>query len=203
MKGWFIIDFLAVFPFQAFGNIVFFKLLRILRLPRFLRFLDASRFDQLIDSLLQNTSRQKRMNYLYASKYIYKIFRLVLIATTLTYFLGCLWYFIVSQDNLHEGEISFFDEYGLGEFDKGRRLIMCCYFALTTLSTVGYGDLAPQSNVEKIFGIIIMILGIALFSYIMGNFNDVLTNYDKQMGIVDKSVDLQVWMTSLSKFTNN
>lgn len=48
-----------------------------------------------------------------------------------------------------------------------------------------------------------MILGIALFSYIMGNFNDVLTNYDKQMGIVDKSVDLQVWMTSLSKFTNN
>ena len=53
---------------------------------------------------------------------------------------------------------------------------MCCYFALTTLSTVGYGDLAPQSNVEKIFGIIIMILGIALFSYIMGKLRS-QTNY--------------------------
>ena len=26
-----------------------------------------------------------------------------------------------------------------------------------------------------------MILGIAFFSYIMGNFNDVLTNYEKKM----------------------
>jgi len=71
------------------------------------------------------------------------------------------------------------------------------------LATVGYGDLTPQTNIEKVVGILIMILGIALFSYIMGNFNDVLTNYDKRMGIVDKGADLQVWMTSLSKFTSN
>lgn len=82
-------------------------------------------------------------------------------------------------------------------------MIICCYFALTTLSTVGYGDLTPITNFEKICGIIIMILGIAFFSYIMGNFNDVLINYDKKMGIVDKGSDLQVWMTSLSKFTSS
>jgi len=124
------------------------------------------------------------MNYLYASKYIYKIIRLVLIATTLTYFLGCFWYFIISTKALHEGEIGFFDHYELYQFSDARRyrfklliscfrLIMCCYFALTTLSTVGYGDLSPQSNVEKIVGIIIMILGIALFSYIMGKFFEI------------------------------
>jgi len=50
------------------------------------------------------------------------------------------------------------------------RLIICCYFALTTLATVGYGDFTPQSNIERILGILIMILGIALFSYIMGRF---------------------------------
>ena len=60
---------------------------------------------------------------------------------------------------------------------------MCCYYALTTLSTVGYGDLSPETNLEKIVGILIMILGIAFFSYIMGNFNDVLINYDKKMGL--------------------
>ena len=48
-----------------------------------------------------------------------------------------------------------------------------------------------------------MILGIAFFSYIMGNFNDVLINYEKEMGLTDKGSDLQVWMTSLSKFTKN
>jgi len=39
---------------------------------------------------------------------------------------------------------------------------------MTTLATVGYGDFSPQTNYEKIIGIIIMILGIAFFSYIMG-----------------------------------
>ena len=84
-----------------------------------------------------------------------------------------------------------------------RKLIICCYFTLTTLATVGYGDLFPITSFEKIIGVIIMILGIAFFSYIMGNFNDVLINYDKKMGVQNKGSDLQVWMTSLSKFTSN
>jgi len=203
LKSWFIIDLLAVFPFYVFGNVKFFRLLRILRLPRFLRFLDQSRFDKLLDSVLENTSRQKKMNYLYASKYIYKVVRLILIATTLTYFLGCFWYFVVSVSADRVDTNTFFDNYTLEDYSHIRRLIICCYFALTTLATVGYGDFTPQSNVERILGILIMILGIALFSYIMGNFNDVLSNYDKQMGIVDKSSDLQTWITSLTKFTNN
>jgi len=203
LKSWFIIDLLAVFPFYVFGNIKFFRLLRILRLPRFLRFLDQSKFDKLLDSVLENTSRQKKMNYLYASKYVYKVVRLIIIATTLTYFLGCFWYFVVSISAQYDDDVTFYDEYSLGVYSKVRRLIICCYFALTTLATVGYGDFTPQSNIERIFGILIMILGIALFSYIMGNFNDVLSNYDKQMGIVDKSADLQTWITSLTKFTHN
>ena len=36
-----------------------------------------------------------------------------------------------------------------------------------------------------------MILGIAFFSYIMGNFNDVLINYEKEMGLTDKGSDLK------------
>lgn len=74
---------------------------------------------------------------------------------------------------------------------------------MTTLSTVGYGDMEPVNNFEKIVGILIMILGIAFFSYIMGSFNDVLIQYDKAMGVQNKGSDLQVWMTSLSKFTSN
>lgn len=35
------------------------------------------------------------------------------------------------------------------------RLITCMYYALTTLSTVGYGDFYPMSIAEKILGSII------------------------------------------------
>jgi hypothetical protein len=36
-----------------------------------------------------------------------------------------------------------------------QRLIVCMYYALTTLSTVGYGDYYPTSLAEKIVGSVI------------------------------------------------
>ena len=50
------------------------------------------------------------------------------------------------------------------------RFITSCYFILTTLAVIGYGDLYAKSNIEKIFDIFIMIFGVAFFAYIMGNF---------------------------------
>ena len=41
---------------------------------------------------------------------------------------------------------------------------------LTTLSTVGYGDLFPFSIAEKIVGSLIQIIGVTLFSIVMNAF---------------------------------
>lgn len=187
---------------------VVIKLLRILRLPKFLRLLDTSKFDSLLDAVLEKEpknpqeekSRQEKMNIKYISRYAYKVFRLILIALMLTYFLGSLWYFLVSIMPTDDNQDNFIRKYSLEQKSNIDKLIICCYFVLTTLATIGYGDLSPQTNSEKILGISLMIVGIAFFSYIMGNFNDVLTNYDKKMGIIDRRNDLQEWMTSLDKF---
>ena len=42
------------------------------------------------------------------------------------------------------------------------QLVRSMYYALTTLSTVGYGDYYPVSVAEKIFGSIIQIFGVTL-----------------------------------------
>jgi hypothetical protein len=81
------------------------------------------------------------------------------------------------------------------------KLIISCYFALTTLSTVGYGDYYPVSNVERVIAVLIMLGGVAFFSYIMGNFIEIISNYEKKMGAVDKSGDLHNWMVLLTRFT--
>lgn len=48
--------------------------------------------------------------------------------------------------------------------------MICVYFILTTLSTVGYGDYYPVAIVEKIIGSLIMFCGVTFFSMLMGKF---------------------------------
>ena len=75
------------------------------------------------------------------------------------------------------------------------------YFALTTLSTVGYGDYHPISNIEMMFSCVIMLGGVAFFSYIMGNFIEIISSYDAKMGSLDRSDELNEWIVSLERFT--
>ena len=110
--------------------------------------------------------------------YVYKIFRLILFALIITYFIGCFWYFfctiyqdeehLVQEDSDHINT-TFIKYNNMAEMDDMHKLIVSCYFALTTLSTVGYGDYYyPVSNIERIVAVIIMLGGVAFFSYIMG-----------------------------------
>jgi hypothetical protein len=68
---------------------------------------------------------------------------------------------------------------------------------------VGYGDFYPVSDSERIFAVFIMLFGVAFFSYIMGSFIEILSNYQQKMGVVDLSPELHNWMNFLSRFRNN
>lgn len=74
---------------------------------------------------------------------------------------------------------------------------------MTTLSTVGYGDYFPISNLERIMAVLVMLIGVAFFSYILGSFIEIISNYEKKMGVIDKGADLHNWFTFLTRFTNN
>lgn len=78
--------------------------------------------------------------------YSYKIFRLIVIAIIFTYFVGCTWYLISKDMNDDSNPNTFIKKFGLDELENNYdKLIISCYFALTTLSTVGYGDFYPVS----------------------------------------------------------
>ena len=98
--GWFFIDFISVFPFgmlmQSESDVT--KLFRLFRLPRLIKLIDISRFNKLLKSLMSNSSRDERIMQHYFLLYVYKIFRLIIIAIIITYFIGCCWwYFCESQ----------------------------------------------------------------------------------------------------------
>src|SRR5699024_7239547 len=59
-----------------------------------------------------------------------------------------------------------FGAYYLGEDFKPHitDLVTALYFSMVTLSTVGYGDISPQTTESKLFAVSIIVLGLTVFA---------------------------------------
>ena len=66
------------------------------------------------------------------------------------------------------------DDWYLESLPKFEFNVIILYFTFTSLSTVGFGDYYPISNEERIAGAIMLLSGVAMFSYLMGQFLEVL-----------------------------
>jgi hypothetical protein len=53
-------------------------------------------------------------------------------------------------------------------------LLALNYFSFTTLTTVGFGDFHPRSDVERLFITFQMLIGVAIFSYFLGDFISII-----------------------------
>jgi len=59
------------------------------------------------------------------------------------------------------------------------------YFSFTSLSTVGFGDFSPRSDFERLITAMVLLLGVAIFSYILGEFSLVLSQYQAVVAEID------------------
>jgi cytochrome b subunit of formate dehydrogenase len=101
--GSFFVDILAVFPFELFINTgAMTKLFRLFRLPRLLKLVDVSRFNKLLKSFENKEFNDKVILKQYFILYIYHIFRLIILAVMITYFLGTISIFISNELNDEE-----------------------------------------------------------------------------------------------------
>ena len=75
------------------------------------------------------------------------------------------------------------------------------YYAITTLTTIGYGDFHPISTSERVITSFVLLFGVSVFSYIMGNFIDILMHYRNQEG-TREGVHLSRWLALLARFNN-
>jgi len=56
--------------------------------------------------------------------------------------------------------------------------VRALYWAITTLATVGYGDIAPRNNPQMIYAMVVMLLGVGVYGYVVGNVANLLANLD-------------------------
>ncbi|EGB12308.1 hypothetical protein AURANDRAFT_9605, partial [Aureococcus anophagefferens] len=50
-----------------------------------------------------------------------------------------------------------------------RRYLAAMYWAFTTMTTVGYGDITPAGDMERIYAIFAMLMGVSFYSYIIAS----------------------------------
>ncbi|MCO6474609.1 MAG: ion transporter [Melioribacteraceae bacterium] len=133
-----IIDLLAILPTYLslfLPGSQFLIVIRILRVLRIFRVLKLIRFLKAAIMLKEA---------LYASRT--KIIVFLMTVITLVIIFGSMMYLIEGEEN---------------GFTSIPRSI---YWAIVTLTTVGYGDLSPQTNIGQILASIIMIMGYAIIA---------------------------------------
>lgn len=52
------------------------------------------------------------------------------------------------------------------------------YWCITTLTTVGYGDVTPETPAQTVYAMVVMLLGIGVYGFVIGNVATLLTRMD-------------------------
>ena len=155
LRGWFILDLLATIPFTWV-----FASNRFAGLNRVFRFFRLARLFKLFGSS-KILNRAKSLSFINPS--FMRLFLLVFWILVAAHLIACGWIFIG----------------GPTEFDSnGQTYLEAFYWTVTTLTTIGYGDITPVEPVQFVFVIIIMLIGAAIYGFIIGNIANIIANID-------------------------
>lgn len=58
------------------------------------------------------------------------------------------------------------------------RYLDALYWCVSTLTTVGFGDIVPRTPVQKLYAIGVMFLGVGVYAFLIGNIASLLTTLD-------------------------
>lgn len=115
-----------------------------------------------------------------------------------------LWHFFgwyVTGDCQTDDAGGFFQKcYGFSDRSIAQKTIVLSYFSFTSLSTVGFGDYNPKSNVERLIIAFFLLFGVAIFSYIMGRFIEILQQLQDLNADLDQGEELNQFLSVLVKF---
>ena len=194
-KGWFWIDVAAGMPLDSverLQNDTFwcsfneggctkegdgsFQIFKFIKLVRILKLLRLFRIKRLLEKYEHNF-----VHYLpwvdFAS--------LIGLLLFLGHVFGCFFYFFSTKDwwsdsekeRLGEEDTWIYSQFGVNPEDHGvwTRYVAAMYWAFTTMTTVGYGDISATTIAERLFAIVGMIAGGFVFSLLIGSVAGVMS----------------------------
>lgn len=83
--------------------------------------------------------------------------------------------------------------------ESGLRIYLnSLYFVLTTITTVGYGDMGGHTTSEYMFSMVMEFVGMSFFSFLMGSIGDMLTGTQRFEDLINEHMEeLDLWLRKL------
>lgn len=92
------------------------------------------------------------------------------------HWLACVFHMIAWERRFMEH--TWLHENQLTDSSIGDRYMTAFYWSITTMVTVGYGDVVPISNTERIYTVTAMIIASVLFGYSLNTVGDIIREMD-------------------------
>lgn len=99
----------------------------------------------------------------------------------------CFWIILASLMGTHEGSDHYIGTW-LESFSKGGMnddysiYYVSFYWCITTITTVGYGDISGTNNTERMFCSFVMVVGVIMFSLANGALASIISQEDNAVG---------------------
>uniref|UniRef100_A0A665WC38 Ion transport domain-containing protein n=1 Tax=Echeneis naucrates TaxID=173247 RepID=A0A665WC38_ECHNA len=181
-KGWFLIDMVAAIPFDLLIYLTWIfhchshfsssKTTTLIGLLKTARVLQLVRVAQKLDR--------------YSEYGAAVLFLLMCTFALIAHWLACIWYAIGYVERSASAGIGWLDTLGiqLGKpynesiVESGPstrdKYITALYFTFSSLTSVGFGNVSPNTNSEKIFSICVMLIGALMYASIFGNVSAII-----------------------------
>lgn len=178
----FYMDCIAAFPIETFGFMAGLGLD-----SRIISFLRGNRLLRIhyLDTTVKHETKQL---------IVVAIAKLMLGMYLVTHWFGCLFYAVAELDADSDTDTWLKN---FPDATVATRYVNSLYFSLVTMVTIGFGDIVPVSNAEKIYTCFMIIIGALVYSVVFGKVNLLIarldayhTRYRSQMDKVNEFIGL-------------
>jgi hypothetical protein len=102
--------------------------------------------------------------------FIFKVCVLMLALIALTHFCAMLWLAVARHERDSGATDTWYDSWNEEDAEDYEEYIDGVFWATATMTSIGYGDIYPETNIERFVSIFIMILGATTYGSIFGTF---------------------------------